>query len=234
MLQSSIPYTTIYQTIKYDLFKIDENNNNRDVYETNIKAIKSSIKQIGDKGGNFPIVVGAVDIDGKAPIIDGQHRFQVRKSLGLPIYYVQSLDLTPENTAFINKAMKKWTVKDFAKLAKDKPLMILAESILSQLPKKIALFATLKTIQSGMASQTKLITITKDDDLYKKLEAKSQYIIMYGNLLEKQITDFNTTTYSYLGTLIAKLMRKNVLPSEVIKGTYNEVMADLYSRNLIK
>jgi hypothetical protein len=234
MLQSSIPYLTIYQTIKYDLFKIDENNNNRDVYQSNIKAIKSCIKQIGDKGGNFPIVVGAVDEDGKAPIIDGQHRFEVRKALKLPIYYIQSLDLSPEDTAFINKAMKKWTIKDFAKLAENKPLMILAKSIISQMPTRLASISALRPIFSFIKSNTKLISITEDSDEYKKMEAQSPMVIMFAKLLEENITDFNSVTFTSISTLIAKLIRKKVLPSDVPKGYYNDVIAELYSKRLIK
>ncbi len=236
MLSSSIPFLTIYQTVKYDQFKIDENNNNRDVYESNIKAIKASIKQIGDKGGNFPIVVGAVDEDGKAPIIDGQHRFNVRKTLKLPIYYIQSLDLTPEDTAFINKAMKKWTNKDFAKLAQGKPLMVLANSILTQLPKKLQHLSYLGVLFNPLKSSTKVITVGEYDVEYKKLEQLSSNIIMYSKIMESNITDFeqSSNTMAYIALAVKKLLSKKVLPSEIIKGTYNEVMANLYAKNLIK
>lgn len=55
----------------------------------------------------------AIDVNDKLQIIDGQNRFVIRKSLGLPILYVIHNDWGIEEVAILNSNQKNWIAKDF-------------------------------------------------------------------------------------------------------------------------
>ena len=93
----------ILQTKNYDLFgKVD---GNRFVNAAHVKKLKTSISQIDLK---IPIVV-----NDKIQVVDGQHRLQARKELGLPVYYIVINGLGLRETQRVNSAAKNWNDKDF-------------------------------------------------------------------------------------------------------------------------
>ena len=57
---------------------------------------------------NHPIVVTK-----EKYVIDGQHRLEAAKFLGVPIYYVVDEDLTEHDIPMINANQKAWQIKDF-------------------------------------------------------------------------------------------------------------------------
>ena len=108
---SDLKALEVYQSRDYDKFVIDSEYN-REVNVKHVKKIQDCYKQVGDFGKLFPIIV-----DDKFRIIDGQHRFMARKSLNMIVYYVQSIEITPDQLGLINDAISKWKSDDFQKVA---------------------------------------------------------------------------------------------------------------------
>jgi hypothetical protein len=47
-------------------------------------------------------------------IVDGQHRYEAAKALGLPIYYIRQKNVGLSDARQLNIAQKRWGIKDFA------------------------------------------------------------------------------------------------------------------------
>ena len=93
----------IKRTLNYNLFtKII---GNRKLDPKNVKRIKESVESIGLQ---TPIMVNY-----KHGIIDGQHRLQVAKELGIAIEYFVVKNFKEENIHDL-QISKKWTAFDFA------------------------------------------------------------------------------------------------------------------------
>lgn len=67
------------ETKDYNIFK--KHPNNREIFHANLEKIKRSI-QIKNLLEYRPIIV-----DKKMQVIDGQHRLEAARQLGVPIYY---------------------------------------------------------------------------------------------------------------------------------------------------
>lgn len=223
-------HSQVFKTKDYSQFILDSEYN-RDINITNVKRIKKSIQTFGDSGECFPIVV-----DEKGVIIDGQHRFTARKELGLTIYYIQSTELESKKLGGINDAVSRWKSNDFSKVAKDSKLLkYINEQFIPHIPKKM------KTISMvlkhfSISKNILLIESDKSELRYNVLITKCPKLIVYLNILETNMLDFNNgglreNTIFQLGL---KLVRYNVPHNEIIKGTYAEIMSDLYKRNLVK
>lgn len=94
------------KTYDYSLFKISSKNRGLD--ERNLNEIIESLKQDNLLHLN-PIIV-----DKDYVVLDGQHRLEACKELGLPIYYVRDTSLTHDAMATLNMAQKKWDMQDYA------------------------------------------------------------------------------------------------------------------------
>lgn len=95
----------VYETNDYSLFKFGIN---RAIKETNLKHLNDSLK-IADLGNEYPIIVSKDFV-----IKDGQHRFEARKKLGLPIYYLQSdRNYDPDEVILANVNTFRWNVESF-------------------------------------------------------------------------------------------------------------------------
>ena len=67
----------VYQSVNYAQFQpID---GNRTILQHHLKRLKKSMEE------NF--LISPILVNEKMEIIDGQHRFEAAKSLGLPIYF---------------------------------------------------------------------------------------------------------------------------------------------------
>jgi hypothetical protein len=108
-------YTFKYDsTSDYSKFeKIEEYN--RDTKNPQINKLEISVKDINLLPAN-PIIVA------NGFIIDGQHRYEVSKKLGLPVYYVEigNMDINDMLKAMhkLNSNAKNWGLKDYLKLYK--------------------------------------------------------------------------------------------------------------------
>lgn len=96
----------IKETREYDLFKFV--GKNRGVDPQKVSLFKKTMKESPHLPALNPILVNE-----SMEIIDGQHRFHACRDLGIPIYYLQSAELTHEDIITLNKDRKNWTLDDF-------------------------------------------------------------------------------------------------------------------------
>ncbi|MEA5461588.1 ParB/Srx family N-terminal domain-containing protein [Arcicella sp. LKC2W] len=96
----------ILKTNKYYMFDIEVN---KPLDERHLKKLKKAIVE-KDLGEHFPIDV--IVKDGKLMVVNGQHRFRVRKDLGLVIYY-KITNLTLEEIRSAETNTKDWTKSDY-------------------------------------------------------------------------------------------------------------------------
>lgn len=99
----------IKQTFEYQKFSTISGN--RTLNEKKIKNIISDIKSGLNLLPYCPIII-YTDND-RFLIIDGQHRFEVSKTLKEPVYYVESEKLNLRQIALLNSRSDKWTNKNF-------------------------------------------------------------------------------------------------------------------------
>jgi hypothetical protein len=96
----------IFETSQYDKFQfVPENRSVR-----NLTKIRNSMRKYGFIV-SFPICVKQVD-SGKLMVLDGQHRLEAAKSLGIPVHYVIH-NGSAFNISEVNNTQSKWTPMDY-------------------------------------------------------------------------------------------------------------------------
>lgn len=109
-VQRAAVVSQVYQTNDYNLFTFLTSN--RELSEKNRKKLEKSCER---KQILSPILVRKTRNPEKSEpyeIIDGQHRFKVWESLGLPIYYIVA-DYDNEDVSLLNQIDGHWVLKDF-------------------------------------------------------------------------------------------------------------------------
>ena len=96
---------SIYESTDYSEFKKLENN--RDVLEGRFKKLVASF--------SVKSILNPIIVNKEMEIIDGQGRFEARKSLGLPIQYIIEPGADIEDCKLMNRYNTKWSNLDFAK-----------------------------------------------------------------------------------------------------------------------
>ena len=94
----------VYQTYKYDSFVRLEDN--RDVFSNRLNKLIASISE--------RYICNPIIVNEKREIIDGQGRYEARKSLGLPIHYTIAKGATSDDCRRMNRYNTKWSRLDFA------------------------------------------------------------------------------------------------------------------------
>lgn len=90
----------------YSLFKFAKWN--RKVSEAKVKTLVESIKNYGvfeDKK--------VISVNGNYEIIDGQHRFEAFKRLGLPVSFVIDYNASIKECAVLNSTNTNWTIEEY-------------------------------------------------------------------------------------------------------------------------
>lgn len=95
-------------TEDYNLFK--RMKGNRTVNKGQVKKLYDSIAENPSVISATPIIVNEAN-----EIIDGQHRYEALKKLGLPIYYTVVEGLGLGDIQIINSSTKTWSPVDYAK-----------------------------------------------------------------------------------------------------------------------
>lgn len=98
------PVYIIHETKEYDKFQRDETN--RPIDYAHLQRMKKSIKR-----KNF-LPEHPITVDADMNLLDGQHRLQAAKELGLPIYYIISATMTKEDVPILADARKQWRLQD--------------------------------------------------------------------------------------------------------------------------
>jgi ParB-like chromosome segregation protein Spo0J len=83
----------VYQTYKYDSFVRLEDN--RDVFSNRLNKLIASISE--------RYICNPIIVNEKREIIDGQGRYEARKSLGLPIHYTIAKGATSDDCRRMNR-----------------------------------------------------------------------------------------------------------------------------------
>lgn len=92
-------------TTNYDIFK--KHVSNRQIHKKTVKDLEKSITETN------LLNLRPILVDKQMRIIDGQHRLEAAKNLGLPIYYeIHEFD-SPECILRLNSIQKNWDSKDF-------------------------------------------------------------------------------------------------------------------------
>jgi hypothetical protein len=237
MINQDLVALSIYKTKDYSKFSIDDAYN-RDVNENIVKKIKASIKDCGDKGHVFPIVV-----DDKFRIIDGQHRFKARKELGLSIYYIQDIELDSTSLGIINDAIGKWKTTDFEKVAKEKVIVAAMVAFRKDFPDEITMNTVGKWV--GLTSK-KMITAdeVKTENVIKILNDIKPYILFMVNSLQYSNINLSGASYildnekvlpiSKVGTIAKRLASKKVIIKDLpINLTFNAFLEHLTKNKII-
>lgn len=94
----------ITKTKKYEIFKKHENN--REINQASLKTLISSIKT------NNMLMFRPILVDTKMRILDGQHRLEAAKALGLEVYYQIKYDASHEDIVLINN-QRRWEMSDY-------------------------------------------------------------------------------------------------------------------------
>lgn len=94
----------IHRTNEYGMFRLLDGN--RDVSGANVKSIKKSILEYG-------YIEVPITVNEHLEIVDGQHRFEALKDLGLPIPYLVFKGIGLKECSTMNTNCKNWTTKDY-------------------------------------------------------------------------------------------------------------------------
>jgi len=93
----------IQKTFDYSKFKTL--NGNREINPSNKKRLLKSFSE------NY--LISPISVNDKLEIIDGQHRFECAKELGLPVYYFTINDYGISEVQTLNANQKNWILDDY-------------------------------------------------------------------------------------------------------------------------
>lgn len=95
----------VQETKDYDVFQ--HYDCNRNLHEGNLKKLKKSISE------NNLLKSRPILIDEKFRVIDGKHRLEVARRMGIPIWYQVHQNAIPEDIILLNNAVKSWNISDY-------------------------------------------------------------------------------------------------------------------------
>jgi len=93
----------VNQTNDYEMFQTLEGN--RNVNKLHVSRLKESFKTA--------YLLSPILINQRNQIIDGQHRFEAAKALGLPVNYIICNDYGLKEVQILNTNMKNWKKEDY-------------------------------------------------------------------------------------------------------------------------
>lgn len=95
----------IRKTRDYNIFKKHENN--RAIDKTNLNRLMFSIS------AQNMLEFQPILVDGQMRIIDGQHRLEAAKLLGIEVYYQVNEETTHQDIVLLNAYQKQWKTEDY-------------------------------------------------------------------------------------------------------------------------
>ncbi len=95
----------VQETKDYEVFQnLDWN---RKLHEGNLKKLQKSIEE------NNMLKSRPILIDENFRVIDGKHRLEVAKRLGIPVWYQVHENGSPQDIIRLNNAVKSWSIPDY-------------------------------------------------------------------------------------------------------------------------
>jgi len=101
--EEPMAFSHVHTTTNYSLFNPIGGNRNKNLLHVN--RLKKSMA----KNYLFTVII----VNEKYEIIDGQHRFQVIKELGLPLYYIVCNGYGLSQVHILNQNSKNWNADDY-------------------------------------------------------------------------------------------------------------------------
>lgn len=95
----------LQETQDYDVFK--QYDCNRQLHEGNLKKLQKSIAR-ANRLKSRPIL-----IDEEFRVIDGKHRLEVARRMGIPVWYQVHEGGQSEDIILLNNAVKSWSIPDY-------------------------------------------------------------------------------------------------------------------------
>lgn len=95
------------QTDNYSIFK--KKQGNRTINQRHVRKLKESLQKHGFLE-SCPII-----IDKNMFIIDGQHRLEAAKQLGIPVFYITESESSSDLIIDLNITQKKWNAIDYVR-----------------------------------------------------------------------------------------------------------------------
>jgi hypothetical protein len=92
-------------TKQYDMFK--KHPSNRELDQINLKKLINSMKH------RNLLSLRPILVNKDLQVIDGQHRLEAAKTLGLDIYYEENHDVKTQDILILNVNQKPWTVEAY-------------------------------------------------------------------------------------------------------------------------
>lgn len=185
---TTLSILSIKSTTNYDMLKIIDGN--RTINKTHVKKLMHSI-QNENLLKYQPIVVNE-----KLEVIDGQHRLEAAKNLGIPIWYTVVEGLNLIDVQVLNENMKTWSLRDFAesykKIGYKDYAVLLSFCDKYKLPFSVAVPLLSETeIRSGAGNNYSYPSIIRSGEFklvnLKKAEQVADKIKEVGGLLPKSI-----------------------------------------------
>lgn len=93
------------KTSDYSIFK--KLPGNREIDACNLKKITASLKT------NNMLEFRPLLVNDKMEVIDGQHRLEAAKALGLEVYFTIKTECAPLDMVLLNNAQKGWVLEDY-------------------------------------------------------------------------------------------------------------------------
>lgn len=159
-------YTLVYSTKDYGWFK--KTKGNRPSTESHYKKIRNSIVEKDLK------MVLYVNADGT--IREGHNTFDVRKDLGLPIYYIINDDMKAEDVPRFNSSRDNWSYPNtvnFYAVRGRKPYLIIQEKMQQYnmpIQETVGLLKGVTTISSETAEEFKWGRLSISDEEIKTFD----------------------------------------------------------------
>lgn len=126
MKKNSIIVNNVYQSYDYAMFS--RIHGNRAIKKVHVKRLIQSFK--------VAYLLSPILVNDKFQIIDGQHRFEAAKELGLPINYIVCQNYLLKEVQLLNTNMEKWAkiqyLESFCDLGH--PEYIKVKNFMSQFP----------------------------------------------------------------------------------------------------
>jgi len=229
------------KTKNYGMFTMVDTN--REVSRGFVKRLKSSILEKNMLSFN-PIIV-----DKNMVVIDGQHRLEAAKQLGVDIYYNVADFVGIREIRRLNTAQNSWTLLDFvqsyAKTSEDyQYLLDFAEA--NQLPTLVA--AQILTNFKGSNGKTKNIkqgefklgdlkqvekfmeAVSKLEPFLSEITRRDRGLNVSINILDKKKVNW-TTMQSKANTIAQYKEDREIITKQVNQVNYLRMFEDIYNHN---
>lgn len=106
MSDETLAEKTVFSTRDYEKFKYIAGN--RNVATSHLRSLIQSLEARPELAATRPILVNT-DFE----IIDGQHRFEASRALGLPVYYIVANNIDITTARLMNSTQRAWKLKEY-------------------------------------------------------------------------------------------------------------------------